>query len=167
MEKLIEKTINNRKILFYPSELENIDENIDIISHWCKTRLLPYMKNKCINYKHNSYGLKHICEREVGFYVSNGQLKKVLAELNVKHYQSPDSPNCYYPIAESFYKQLSKQPIGDLYVIEKNKVKRISYKDDVDIIYTEKNFIVCQKNSIRDFGNNLAFIYDTKGKSDK
>lgn len=167
MEKLVEKTINNKKILFYPTELEDIDENIDIIMHWCKTRLMPYMKSKNINYKHNSYGLKHICEREVGFYVSNGQLKKVLAELGVKHYQSPDSPNCCYPISENFYKQLNKQPVGDLYVIDKNKVKRIAYKDDVDIIYTEKSFIVCQKGSIREFGDNLAFIYDKKGKSEQ
>ena len=90
-----------------------------------------------------------------------------MAELNVKHYQSSDSPNCCYPISESFYKQLKKEPVGDLYVIDKNKVKRIAYKDDVDIIYTQDNFIVCQKDSIREFGNNLAFIYDTKDKSEK
>jgi len=167
MEKLISKNINKKEILFYASELENIDENMDIIKHWCKTRLLPYMKNKCINYNHNSYGLKHICEREIGFYVGNGQLKKALAELDVRHYQYLDSPNCYYPICESFYKELNKEPKGDLYTINKNEVKRIAYKDDVDIIYTLSKFIVCQKGSIREFGDSLAFIYDTKGKSEQ
>lgn len=164
MENLILKEINQKQIWFYPSELEDIDENIDIIKHWCETRLLPYMNNKCINYKHNSYGLKHICEKEVGFYVSNGQIKKVLALLGIKHCQKLDNPNCCYPITENFYKQLKKEPKGDLYTINKNEVKRIAYKDDVDIIYTLDKFIVCQKGSIREFGNGLAFIYDTKGK---
>lgn len=164
MEKLIKKEINNKNVWFYKVELENIDDNIDIIKHWCKVRLLPYMTNKGFNYKHNSYGLKHICERELGFYVSNGQIKKVLAELGVRHYQVPTNPNCVYPISESFYRKLNKKPIGDLYTINKNEVKKISYKDDVDIIYTEKSFIVCQKGSVKEFGDKIAYIYDVKGK---
>lgn len=166
MENLILKEINQKQIWFYPTELEDVDENMDIIMHWCKTRLLPYMKNKSINYKHTSYGLKHICEREVGFYVTNGQLKIALAKLNVKHYQAPNNPNCCYPISESFYKQLYKKPVGDLYTVKKEEIKRIAYKDDVDIIYTLDKFIVCQKGSIREFGGNIAFIYDVKGKSE-
>lgn len=166
MEKLVEKKINNKCVYFYEVELDNIDENIESIREWCKIRLLPYMKNKCINYKHNSYGLKHICERELGFYVSNGQIKKVLAELDINHYQAIGNPNCYYPISESFYKDLRKKPKGDIYTLNKDEIVKISYKDDVDIIYTDNKFIVCQKGSISNFGNKVAYIYDNKGKSE-
>lgn len=167
MEKLVTKIINNKKLYFYNCELEDIDENIETIIEWCRFRLLPYMTNKTINYNHNSYGLKHICEKELGFYVSNGQIKKALAILNVEHYQSPSNPNCNYPILESFYNQLSSNKNNDVYTIAKEEVIKIAYKDDVDIIYTENRFIVCKKGTIKDFGKRLAYVYDNKkGKSE-
>lgn len=54
-----------------------------------------------------------------------------------------------------------------VYTISKNDVKKIAYKEDVDIIYTETFVIVCKKGSIKDFGTKLAYIYDNKkGKSE-
>lgn len=164
---LIKKVINSKEVYFYETELEDIDENIDIIKTWCIEKLMPYMTNKKINFNHNSYGLKHICERQLGFYVSNGQIKKVLAELGVDSYQEKNNPNCCYPISEKFYKNLEKQPTGDVYIISKDKIVKIKYKDDVDIIYTSDKFIVCKKGSIKDYGSNLAFIYDEKGKCER
>ena len=39
---------------------------------WIERRMLP---RKYMNYRHTSYGLKHIYQHESGNYVSNGQFK--------------------------------------------------------------------------------------------
>lgn len=47
-----------------------------------------FRKIKSLNYKHSSYGLKHIAERTIGRYVSNGELiaAMILQGYNYKPY---------------------------------------------------------------------------------
>ena len=75
------------------------------IKSWVDTELMPYMTLKSINERHSSYGLKHIAEREVGFYVSNGDIKLALLENGVPFKAYQGSPNPSYPISQKFYRR--------------------------------------------------------------
>ena len=75
------------------------------IRAWVDTELMPYMTRKSINERHNSYGLKHIAEEELGFYVSNGDIKLALLENGVPFKSYPGSPNTAYPLSQRFYKR--------------------------------------------------------------
>lgn len=44
-----------------------------LIRKWVR---FMFSKTKCINYHRTSYGLKHSCESDVGFYVHNDAMKK-------------------------------------------------------------------------------------------
>ena len=106
-EKIIYKKIGDQQIGFYESEWKCLDkdkEETKKCMEYCKNVLLPYMNRKTINFKHSSYGLKHIVEREIDMYVSNGTLKYCLAMLGVKGYQEWGNPNICYPISQKFYK---------------------------------------------------------------
>lgn len=68
-------------------------ENKDLIISWIKTNLKA---RKNINNSISSYGLKHRCERDLGFYVSNDEIKLCMKELNFK--SVPYHCNEYYNI---------------------------------------------------------------------
>lgn len=54
------------------------------VEQWIDEKLIPYMTRKSINYNtHSSYGLKHVCENEIGDYVANVQIMYILALKNV------------------------------------------------------------------------------------
>lgn len=56
-----------------PRELLNLsDDQQQKIIDWCEDNI--YWR-KTYNMEISSYKLKHFCEHDVGFYVSNGQLK--------------------------------------------------------------------------------------------
>lgn len=69
------KTITGK--CFYAEEWWNklSKEEQNKIREWVRTELKPI---KSLNKKHSSYGLKHMCEKMVGFYVSNDMMKKAL-----------------------------------------------------------------------------------------
>lgn len=150
MEKL---KVNNMDLFFNETELEEIQDNQDLIQAWCKARLLPHLKQS-INFNHSSYGLKHLAEKELGFYISNGQLKYAMAMLGVNYSQRPNSPNCFYPLSEKFFTHYKRK-----FRIHKNTINKITPKDDVDIIYTPEKCLVCEKNSIIDLGDIVLFDY--------
>lgn len=153
---LIKIIINGKEIYFYNIELENKDRNIEVVKKWCEERIMPY-KSTAINYKHSSYELKHICERELGFYVSNGTLKNALAQFDIRYKQQKDSPNYCYAIKPNFWKD-------KFFSLNKSEITSIKQKEDVDIIYTNNTFYICKKNSIRNVGEKTYFQYATKSE---
>jgi hypothetical protein len=56
-----------------PDEFDDLPpDKQEAILSWVEQNLRP---RKTVCYQHSSYGLKHICEKAVGFYVSNGEMK--------------------------------------------------------------------------------------------
>jgi hypothetical protein len=94
---------------FYENEYEFLvnqrsAEDYRTIKAWVDTELMPFMTRKSINERHSSYGLKHVAESELGFYVSNGDIKLALLENGVPFKAEFGSPNPMYPLSERFYK---------------------------------------------------------------
>ncbi|MDW4040323.1 hypothetical protein QI322_06935 [Staphylococcus saprophyticus] len=118
---------NNRVITEYPREVFNFNdeelqqymcdnnlgfnaidfndmtmEQLETVLMWCK-QLEPI---KSVNENCSSYNLKHMFEREpYGFYISNGNMKEVMALAGFKP-KNVDDINWFYPISERSIKQL-------------------------------------------------------------
>jgi len=98
---------------FYESEYEHLLNHRSVgdyekIKEWVNTELMPFMIRKKINDCHSSYGLKHVAENELGFYVSNGDIKLILLENGMPFKAYPGSPNTSYPLSQKFYKVKGK-----------------------------------------------------------
>ena len=48
----------------------------------------------------------------------------------------------------------------------KNEITKIKYLEKVDIIYTEKNYFICTKGSLEDWGQVIAFEFAKKEKGE-
>ncbi len=62
---------------------------------------------KTINYKTSSYGLKHIIEKRIGFYVSNADCKKAMTECGYIH-DHGDCRNWRFNVSERSVKETMK-----------------------------------------------------------
>lgn len=102
---------------FYESEydllLQRKIEDYNKIKEWVDTELMPYMTRKSFNERHSSYGLKHTAENELGFYVSNGDIKLILLEKGVPFKFEPGSPNTVYPLSQMFYRRKNINKLRD------------------------------------------------------
>lgn len=77
-------------------------QQLETVLMWCK-QLEPM---KSVNYNCSSYNLKHMFEREpYGFYISNGNMKEVMALAGFKP-KSADDLNWFYPVSERSIKQI-------------------------------------------------------------
>ena len=77
-------------------------QELETVLMWCK-QLEPI---KSVNENYSSYNLKHMFEREpYGFYISNGNMKEVMALAGFKP-KNADDLNWFYPISERSIKQL-------------------------------------------------------------
>lgn len=56
-------------------------------------------KIKSINYRHTSYGMKHVIETCVNFYISNADLKKAMVECGFTATQT-DKINWHFNVSE-------------------------------------------------------------------
>jgi len=75
------------------------------VKAWVDGKLMPFITRKSFNTRHTSYGLKHVAEKELGFYVSNGEIKLALLENGVPFDGGVlGSPNPHYPLSENFFK---------------------------------------------------------------
>jgi hypothetical protein len=76
---------------------------INTCINWLKGKKLKKTLNKNIS----SYGIKHILERELDTYVSNGCFIAAVIHLGIPYYRIPESPNIFIPIASrEFYKNI-------------------------------------------------------------
>lgn len=95
MEHIIIKEINGFKLFFHEDEplFKEDDENKNkLIQEW-----IGCHKGKSINRKYTSYRIKHMCEKELGFYVSNADIKYNMAMLDIEGVVSDCLYNYYYP----------------------------------------------------------------------
>ena len=61
----------------------------------------------------NSYGYKHMCERYLGFYVSNEDLKEAMYQLGIPHRDTDkEGRYTYYPIQEESQKKFWEVAYG-------------------------------------------------------
>lgn len=74
------------------------------IQEWIKHNIMPNII-KTLNPKYSSYTIKHICEKELGFYVSNLDIKENMILLGIKHKEYSNSDiNHYYNISQKWFK---------------------------------------------------------------
>ena len=66
------------------------------LREWISANLQP---RKTINRHHTSYGLKHIAERFLGFYVSNDDMKAAMVACGFEAKQVSEL-NCSYNVSE-------------------------------------------------------------------
>lgn len=85
-----------------PNEQQKLLEFIDVY-------IAPFMTLKNYNTNFTSYGLKHITEDILGFYVSNYQFKVAMAQRGFEgKYEDRSSINCYYKLSNKQYKKLQE-----------------------------------------------------------
>jgi len=89
----------------YEFLLERKQEDYDKIEDWFKAQFVPYLTRKSFNEYITSYGIKHIAERELGFYVCNADIKLLTLENGVEYKKYPHSPNITYKLSKDFYKR--------------------------------------------------------------
>lgn len=70
-----------------------------------ENQLVSYIRHhlqarKTINTKHSSYGLKHLFEKRLGFYVSNADCKKAMMHCGYNAKKWADSPNWCFNVSE-------------------------------------------------------------------
>ena len=99
-----EININGIPTMFMNGELEYLQElsgeDYGRTKEWCVSNLIPYMTRKSFNDRTSSYGLKHMCEADIGgemgcsgWYVCNAAIKYILSELGYEH-----NPRWHYDI---------------------------------------------------------------------
>lgn len=101
--------LNGLKLNGFDNEHESFDESlfstnkkIDIIRPFLSENL---SKTKTINKSHSSYGLKHIVEKKIGQYVTNGELiyAMFLEGFDIKRHNI----NCFFNIKTSEVKKMN------------------------------------------------------------
>jgi hypothetical protein len=101
------KIINNIKIQTSIDDFVdhfNLVENQKLLS-FIDLEIAPFMTSKGYNKKFTSYGLKHVLEKILGFYISNYQVKVAMADKGFNgKYES--RINCYYKLSQCGYKKL-------------------------------------------------------------
>ena len=97
---------------FYQNEYEFLLERLLAdylkVKEWAEAEMMPYMTRKSINERHSSYALKHAAERELGFYVSNADIKLILLDLGVPFKAYRNSPNVTYPLSQHFFRRRNR-----------------------------------------------------------
>lgn len=63
------------------------------IAAWILENFKPTQK---VNEHHSSYGLKHLCERDIGVYVSHLEFTAVAITLGITAVEIPNSPNYHF-----------------------------------------------------------------------
>lgn len=101
-------TINGFGICSYKSESLTEKEHQPLIKKWIEDNLIPNLI-KTINRRRTSYGLKHMCENDLGFYVSNYDIKYHMAMLGVEGKNYDGSINYCYPISQKWFKSRNKK----------------------------------------------------------
>lgn len=87
--------LTDSKLLSYQEKLLNYDkDDFNKICGWLATK----EKSKTINKKACSYKLKHIAEKELGFYLPNGALIAAAIHSGFEYKIDKDWPNVFFKI---------------------------------------------------------------------
>lgn len=76
------------------------DKRYKYIEEWLCDRVIPKTKGRTNTYM-SSYDLKHVCEADIGGYVSNETIKFILAKNDVRHRDTEEEYpiNVLYPMS--------------------------------------------------------------------
>lgn len=76
------------------------DKRYSYIEEWLHDRVIPKTKGRTNTYM-SSYDLKHVCEADIGGYVSNETIKFILAKNDVRHRNTEEEYpiNVLYPMS--------------------------------------------------------------------
>lgn len=69
----------------------------------------PEARIKTINRGRSSYGWKHVAERAIGTYVSNGIFIAAAVHLGYPYHRTFGNPNVSFPLSEKFYAAMEAQ----------------------------------------------------------
>lgn len=97
----------NFKVISNPNE-----EHLKKVEAWIDEVLMTYMTRKSINTRISSYGIKHKCEKDIGEYVSNEEIKYLLALKGIPSRGTSDRVyplNLCYPLSQDFLKRYREQ----------------------------------------------------------
>ncbi|RKD26710.1 hypothetical protein BEP19_16020 [Ammoniphilus oxalaticus] len=75
------------------------------LTEWVKANLTPIQS---FNVRHTSYGLKHIFEKNGGFYIGNGAFKGAMIECGFK-VQDKTALNWVFNVSEKSIKAITNQ----------------------------------------------------------
>lgn len=81
--------VNGINIVSAISEQLTEPEHQEEIRNWIKKEIIPNLIKK-INRKYGSCNLKHMCEKDLGFYVSNYDIKYNMCMLGIEGKQMSD-----------------------------------------------------------------------------
>lgn len=108
LEKIKTDVINGFEIKSYVSETPTEKEHQPLIRKWIEENIIPNLRNT-INYNRTSYSLKHMCENDLEFYVSNYDIKYHMAMLGIKGINPDNSINYCYPISQKWFNTRNKK----------------------------------------------------------
>lgn len=91
---------------FLPESSNNQDFNFPVIDQCIDVIQLRFDPIKSMNRNLSSYGLKHILERHIGTYVSNGDIIVAMLTCGYRHFPIKNTPNCHFNVSQSGVKLL-------------------------------------------------------------
>lgn len=117
LEKTKIEVINGFEIKSYVTETLTESEHQPLIRKWIEKNLIPNLIKRTNKY-HSSYGLKHMCEDDLEFYVSNYDIKYNMAMLGIEGISLDNSINYCYPISEKWFKSRKKRGEGQCLIFK-------------------------------------------------
>lgn len=90
------------------------------IRNWIKDEIVPNLTDKN-NRIHNSYTIKHMCEKDLGFYVSNYDIKYNMCMLGIKGQKVTSSKRINTPEGNYLLTTDYCYPISDIWFENKSK----------------------------------------------
>lgn len=87
---------------------QNLLSNCEVFDRCCLI-LRSIDKSKSVRKKHDSYGLKHLLEKIMGGYVSNGAAICALIDCGYRIQVGDSGPNVFFNMYERDYNALSKR----------------------------------------------------------
>lgn len=88
------------------------DEHWNKVNEWIDRYIIPNMTRRTINYKvDGSSNIKIQCQKDIGEYVSNDEIKYILAIRGIKGDNNSEKYplNLYYPLSSEYNKQFHKR----------------------------------------------------------
>ena len=117
----------NDDIELHPIEIENIQN--ELLLEWICDNL---MRIGSINRSITSYGLKHLAERQLGFYVSNDKLIDTMIFAGFKFVGcSPDRVNLYFNVSQ---KSINKLKENQSFYMRMNELAEMDDPEEINKI---------------------------------
>lgn len=86
---------------FLPESSNDQNFNFPVIDQCIDVIQLRFDPIKSMNRNFSSYWLKHLLERSIGTYVSNGDIIIAMLTCGYRHTPIKDTPNCYFNVSQN------------------------------------------------------------------